>query len=132
VNHRTEYQRFTGTTQVLTFRLEQYDDRGNRLPPVPVEMRGRSIHGVLNDGDVVAVPARRRPDGVLRARRIANVTHGGALVTARRQLCGCRIAAAIPVLLLVLIVMGMVMGLFFEQGGPALKRRPSVPGLLRR
>jgi hypothetical protein len=67
---------------VWTFRVERYDTDGNRLPPVPVEMRSDSFEGFINEGDVVAVPGRWREGQILHATTLRNITTG-ALVTAR-------------------------------------------------
>ena len=39
---------------VWTFRIERYD-AGNRLSPIPIEMRGVSFTGFVSDGDMVEV-----------------------------------------------------------------------------
>jgi hypothetical protein len=40
---------------VWTFRIERRDSHGNRLQPVPAEMRGYWFSGFLNEGDEVEV-----------------------------------------------------------------------------
>jgi hypothetical protein len=67
---------------VWTFRLERYDEAGDRLQPVPVEMRGRSFEGAISEGDTVEVYGRWRDGTTLRADRARNRTTG-AVVTAK-------------------------------------------------
>jgi hypothetical protein len=62
--------------QVYTFRIEVHDSRGNRLPPVAVEMKGVSFEGILNEGDEVEIRARPRPGRVVRVHRLSNLTAG--------------------------------------------------------
>ncbi|BCI88014.1 hypothetical protein NIIDMKKI_32200 [Mycobacterium kansasii] len=60
---RAVQQRSTGSrapVEVLQFRVERYDDSGNRLPRLQVEMRGTAllgsgISGQLSDNDEVEV-----------------------------------------------------------------------------
>jgi hypothetical protein len=59
--------------QVLTFRVEQYDEVGNRRDPVLVEMRALHISGRVDDGDEVEVTGRWRR-GVLHATRVRTST----------------------------------------------------------
>ncbi len=40
-----------GSVSVWTFRLERYDDSGNRMRPIPVQMRAASFDGSLHEGD---------------------------------------------------------------------------------
>jgi hypothetical protein len=40
---------------VWTFRIERFDAEGNRLPPVPVEMKATKLSGFVTDGDRVSV-----------------------------------------------------------------------------
>ncbi len=56
----------------LIFRVDRYDVAGNRLTPVPVEMR-RYRGGLVTDGDEVEVVGRWSR-GTLRASRITNLT----------------------------------------------------------
>ncbi|MEV6971820.1 hypothetical protein AB0M47_42665, partial [Hamadaea sp. NPDC051192] len=71
-------QEMAGRTyfQVWNFRLERRDARGSALPPVPVEMRARSIRGQIANGDLVEIPTSGRP------MRLKNLTTG-ATVKAR-------------------------------------------------
>ncbi len=64
---------------VWTFRLERYDAAGNRLQPVPVEMRGRSFEGAISEGDTLEVRARWREGTTLRASRATNLTTGAVV-----------------------------------------------------
>jgi hypothetical protein len=68
------------TLQVLTFRLERYDPRGDRLAPVAVQMRGPSIRGGLGEGENACAVGSYR-SGTIHADRVINYTTG-AIVTA--------------------------------------------------
>ena len=69
----TDRNPFKGPTIVWTFHVERYDPSG-RLQPVPVQMRGRSFDGAINEGDKVQVSGKWRPgsrvpgSGVIRGR----------------------------------------------------------------
>jgi hypothetical protein len=43
------------STKVLRFRVDQFDDDGNLVRQIPVEMRGRSFTGLLENGFQVSV-----------------------------------------------------------------------------
>lgn len=84
---RAVQQRSSGgqvSTEVLSFRLERYDSKGERLRPVPVVLRGNMIvggsriAGQLNDGDEVEVRGVLQ-DGTLRADAVVNLTTGAHL-----------------------------------------------------
>jgi hypothetical protein len=62
---------------VVTFWLDQFDESGNVVQQIPVEMRGRSFHGVLADGHAVEVEGRWGPDGTLHSKRLRNLFTGG-------------------------------------------------------
>lgn len=68
------------STQVMTFRVEAYDALGNRLSPVPVELRGIYLSGQVSEGDEVQVTGVWR-NGILQAN--ATTTSSGAKVSAR-------------------------------------------------
>ncbi len=59
--------------QVWNFRLERRDANGNPLPPVPVEIRARSIRGQIANGDLVEIPTKPRP------MQLRNLTTGATL-----------------------------------------------------
>jgi hypothetical protein len=48
------------THTVWTFRLITFDDSGNELRPIPVEMRAVSFEGFLNDGDDIEIAGKWR------------------------------------------------------------------------
>lgn len=72
--------------QVLSFRVERYDGDGNRLPPVPVEMRGARVSGSVREGDHVEIRARLRGDGVMRPRALRNLTTRSKVRIRKRKL----------------------------------------------
>ena len=72
VNLRSE-SRSRGAVQVLAFRVERYDQLGNRLDPVAVELRGKSLEGQISDGTQVIVTGRWRRGGLFVARSVYNV-----------------------------------------------------------
>ena len=49
-----------GAASVLRFRVDRYDNDGNRKAPVAVELRGKSIRGSIQEGDWVEVQGRPR------------------------------------------------------------------------
>ncbi|TGB09613.1 hypothetical protein [Streptomyces sp. MZ04] len=70
----------TGTVIVCNFRVEVYDRRGRPVGLVPVEMRGDSFDGAVNDGDRVRVEGKARR-GTLRVKRLYNLTTGAEVST---------------------------------------------------
>lgn len=98
---RAEHEGNNVTRLVWTFRLERYQD-GVRLDPIPVEMRGVSFTGFVNDGDTVALYDRGQEGTVVQAKQVYNVT-SGTVVKA--------INPSLP--LWVLIPLFIVMGLIF-------------------
>jgi hypothetical protein len=111
---------------VLSFRVDRYDGGGNRLDPVPVELRGSDIAGQLSEGEEVAVSGRW-DHGTLVAREVVNrSTHAelrrrgragrrGVLVAV-----GAFVAAVIAVVVVVLAVRG---------GSGGSRTVPAVVGL---
>ena len=68
-------QRHTlGNFDTLSFRIDQYDAAGNRLPPVGVELRPYR-GGQVSDGEDVDVVGHWK-DGTLRAETVVNRTTG--------------------------------------------------------
>lgn len=65
-------------TQVLTFRLEQFTEGGDRSGVLTVELRGPELSGDVADGDRVEVHGRLKK-GVLRARTVHNLTTGATV-----------------------------------------------------
>ncbi|MFJ1560816.1 hypothetical protein [Streptomyces mirabilis] len=68
----------TQSKTVWTFRIERYDDAGNRILLIPVEMRGLTFEGSINDGDWVRTRGRMR-SGTLRVTRLENLTTGASV-----------------------------------------------------
>src|SRR5437016_4446953 len=91
----------------LTFRIDRYDLGGNRLTPVPVEMR-RYRGGVITDGDEVEVTGKWSR-GTLRATRIRNLTTSSEV---RGWFAGWGKWVALAVLLLVAAAIALLAVLF--------------------
>ena len=66
---------------VWSFRVEQFDESGNRVLLVPVEMRGRTFEGSISDGDWVRARGKMRR-GTFHLREVENLTTG-AIVRAK-------------------------------------------------
>jgi hypothetical protein len=66
--------RQSGTSSILSFRVERYDGMGNRLPPVGAELIGL-VTGELSDGEEVEVFGRWS-HGTLKATKITNLSTG--------------------------------------------------------
>ena len=96
--------RAAGTVSVWSFRLERHDASGDRLPPVPIEMRSSRFHGVINDGDLVEVKQRWKLGRTLKPRRIYNLTTG-ATVTAGSSRVILLLFAAFGVVIIALLAL---------------------------
>jgi hypothetical protein len=73
LQQRTEAYGERGSQTVWSFRLERYDAAGNRLRPVPVQMRAIAYEGALSDSDQARVTGTWK-DGTLQSERIENLT----------------------------------------------------------
>jgi hypothetical protein len=76
LQERQELQTTGGITIIWTFLVESYDTAGNRLPTVPVEMRGGSFTGVLNEGHQVEIDKKWREGETLNVKKVLNRTTG--------------------------------------------------------
>jgi hypothetical protein len=90
---------------VLSFFVERFDEEGDRILLVPVELRGLKIRGVLREGSRVEVSGRRR-SGTVRAKRIVDLD-------TQAEITGEGIPAFVKVLIaviVVVIVVGLIVG----------------------
>lgn len=62
--------------QVYSFRVETFDAKGNRLPPITVEMKGIGFEGSLNEGDQVEIDKKPSPGKLIRVSKVRNITAG--------------------------------------------------------
>lgn len=115
LQQRDEYQyrasqNRTSTSKVWTFRVERYDSAGNRLPPVPVEMRGNSYRGFINEGDTVQLLDKWKEGQLLQTARVRNLTTG-VMVTAQS---GCftvlMLLISFPLLTLTILILSVMRG----------------------
>jgi hypothetical protein len=61
---------------ISSFRVERYDQAGNRMQPVPVEMRATKFDGTLSEGDWVEIPGTWQPGQVMKPKRVNDLTTG--------------------------------------------------------
>ncbi|MGO4613017.1 FHA domain-containing protein [Nocardia sp. 2YAB30] len=80
IQQRTESYGENVARTIWTFRVERYDTAGNRLPPIPVQMRGLEFDGSLSEGDEVRVGGRWK-DGTLHSERVDNLTTRASVKT---------------------------------------------------
>ena len=78
---RTETNLSGKPLQLWIFRLDRYDARGNPLPPIPVQMRGRRFEGGLNNGDTVRVKGSWVAGKTLDVKKVYNVTTASEVTT---------------------------------------------------
>jgi hypothetical protein len=64
---------------IWTFVVDRYDEAGNRLTPVPVEMRGHKFNGVVDEGDTVEIDAKWKEGQTLLVKTLRNKTTGGVV-----------------------------------------------------
>ncbi len=93
--------------QILNFRLERYDDEGNRAAPLPVELRAYWLSGHVAEGEEVEVSGHVKR-GILRVKRIRNLTTGAAVEQPRGKTWLMWILGVIVVAFLVAIALGFV------------------------
>jgi hypothetical protein len=82
---------------ILTFRIER-----DATAPVPVELRGLNIDGVIADGDLVEVAGPARPGRVLKASTVVNRTTGVPVV-ARGMAAWAKVLAAVVIVWVIAI-----------------------------
>lgn len=121
IQMRSEQFGYTGssgssqrTTQILGFRLEQYDGNGNRVQTIAVEMRGLSIIGFINDGDHVEVFGKME-NGQIETKQVQNLTTG-AVVKVKQASKFSKIfgwTCLIVVLVMIALIWGSVIFNFF-------------------
>lgn len=104
---------------VLHFRVERYDQNGNRLRPVPVELRSwTGFQGSLNEGDQVRVFGRWK-DGQLCCNRVNNLTTGASL--GKRALHPLMVVALILFALFFVAVASFVVIGFVQASNPEVQ-----------
>jgi hypothetical protein len=70
-------QRFESAGEIVwDLRVAQHDDAGNTIATVPVEIRGRTLDGSINIGDVLEIEGKWQPGQVLHPTQILDVTSG--------------------------------------------------------
>jgi len=99
---------------VLTFRVERYDDAGNRLQPVSVQLRAPGYDGALSEGDEVRVAGRWK-NGTLHTSRVDNLTTGASVA-------GKSVKKALLIFLALVAVMAIVFVVIFIRAGDAFQR----------
>ena len=99
VRYRTD-QHGKRSNQVLTFRLEQFTEGGDRRGVLSVELRGPELSGEVADGDRVEAQGRIRR-GVLRAKTVHNLTTDATVrqvgVVRRRLVGGVGVAVGLTI-----------------------------------
>lgn len=108
-----------GHRDIWQFRVERFDADGNKLVPIPVEMRGLSYRGSVSNGDEVRVHGRWR-DGTLQVENVTNLSTS-AQVRAKSYK-GLQTLATVFVIIIGLIVVGGIVSLVIsgchDTGGP--------------
>lgn len=75
---RAEAGANNSSSVIMTFRVARYDEAGDPVALVPVEMRGNSFEGSVSDGDWVSARGRMRR-GTLRVKELNNLTTGAVV-----------------------------------------------------
>jgi hypothetical protein len=101
-------------SQILTFRLDRFDDAGRPLPSLQVEMRGMSLKGYVNDGELIEVPGEWPPGSLLEPQRVRNLTTN-SWVEVRGMSPGQQIVMVLMVLV-VLVFLAFFAAIIATQG----------------
>ncbi len=102
----------SGSYQILSFRLEQYDSSGNRTNVVPVDMRGRSIIGYISDGDRVEVLGKWE-GGLLQSKLVHDLSTGATVKVKR----GAALVVTLITMGVILLLIGVGLFLFIPRLG---------------
>ncbi|NUU21918.1 MAG: hypothetical protein HOV68_10460 [Streptomycetaceae bacterium] len=113
---RSEYRGESQSEAIWTFRVERYDNAGNRVLLVPVEMRGLTFEGSVGDGDWVRMRGRMKA-GTLRVTRLENLTTG-ASVQAKRLPKAVLIAAIVVAVAIAAWIAWIVYQVVTADSGP--------------
>lgn len=105
LEQRQEQQSVGTQQEAWHFRVERHDVSGNKLKPIPVEMRGYTFHGSVRDGDEVHLRGRWR-HGTLRVEKLMNLT-----THAQVQAKSYRALQITIVVVFVVIVVGFILGM---------------------
>ena len=97
--------RTEGSEIVWSFRLERYNSSGDRLTPIPVEMRDYNFQGSINDGDQVEISLQWREGEILRPTRVKNFTT--RCLVGKRKLFG-KFSKALGIIALIGFLLGLV------------------------
>ncbi|MEU1406839.1 hypothetical protein ABZ471_31595 [Streptomyces sp. NPDC005728] len=108
---RSEYRGENQSEAIWTFRIERYDNAGNRTLLLPVEMRGRTFEGSISDGDWVRARGRMH-SGTLRVSLLENLSTG-AHVRAKGISKAAYIAA---ITIFVLFVVALIIWTIVDSG----------------
>ncbi len=124
VQARSEQDLLTPQRQftVLTFRVERFDRAGNRLPPVAVQMRGRTFEGAISEGDWVEVAVAGAPSDTLHVDRVRNLTTT-AVVRAKgeeRSLSFWVVVGVVVLIVVVIFVVAIMIITSIARGFPAV------------
>jgi hypothetical protein len=90
-------------SQLLTLRVERFDADGNRLQPIPVQIKGPRLDGTLSDGDEVELSGRWTR-GTVRTRRARNLTTGAELSATLARVKHFVIAVVVLAILIFILV----------------------------
>lgn len=82
---RTESQQNSPSITIWTWSLERFDEKGNALALVPVEMRSHSISGFLVNGNEVEIPVVYRPGQLIYPEKVFNRTTQSWISVAKPQ-----------------------------------------------
>ena len=94
--------------QVWTFQLERHQE-GQRLPPIPVEMRGYTFSGVLNEGHIVRLDQSTWHEGqTIRTNHVYNITLNTPLLAKGKDNTGNIIVA--------IVMLVIFLAIFFMRG----------------
>ncbi len=96
---------------IWDFRVDRYDASGNRLTPVPVEMRAEKFHNVITDGDWVEVPGTCQPGEMMRPTLVHNLTTGADVLAEITPLTrrGLKMGKYLPwIVLSIIVAMGVL------------------------
>ncbi|MDQ3742449.1 MAG: hypothetical protein M3389_16080, partial [Actinomycetota bacterium] len=131
LRERSEW-RDSGAHYMVTFRVERHDAYGAPLAPVPVELVGRRIEGVIQDGDWVEVPPHWQPGETLRTTTVRNLTTG-AEFRARGYSKAIRVVQwvffAIVIAFILAVAISIAISVLSDDGFPDVPELPSVLSL---